>query len=964
MSLFILQLPPSTQSPTASLNLSKDPISLKVVRCLLALLMKSLTSPDPALNCLPLLISNARFHSLLCHLVSSNGGDALVDSASIRILGIVSDETQWKIDISQMKPINSSFPPEPIFSALARTMESNGASISKLLNVISSFLNRNKHPATAQSFSWIVVLQPRPIEALGQVLRNQLLPMSADLCRLTSSHPIKDGLLCLWGAANLTWIMEGGTLSDPKASTSYVLSMATLIQGAGNLKPSSASDAPKVLSALSTLTRRSFLVPLFETLEGVQGGVEAFSLFCDAALISFPKISSALNSSVSSKCPNVLNTLAFAPNILPRMWRWLSFSLGLPLEAPLGATRGLDVASLSRGFRDLSHDKSIVLGVFCRLYHHLLLVLDDYEFHELQKPLNLGQARAIATSINSLVVHSYLPKSRVVGISSNTVVMKLGASNDCEAPQLLSEYAPLLVASLFERDSRRAFCQPLLWLAPWNEMEREGLLPSSPPEPSKASNDLQGPQKEQAVLASTAIIGGWTAASIVACLETGAGASSAQDYDDEIMTLSSKAGEGLRPSSLASLLKKVPQAIPYSHRIFIFRAMIEEDKRRGGYGKPVHEGGHPPIKVSIKRQSLLEDAYRALSHLGPALKARLSVSFVNSAGESEAGIDYGGLMKELLDEVLTKGMDPNLGLFSATSDGLMFTRASSDRIDQGLEIINFLGLILGKILYEGLLLNSLAFAPFFVSRIQGRLPAFDDLASLDSELYKSLQMVKRYEGNVEDLGLTFTVEEDFFGQTRHHELLPGWGDTAVTADNRLLYVHLLSDHHLNRRLGRSADAFARGLFHLIPSGSFRLFTPKELNDLLGGGRDGLALDIDDLMQHTKYSGGYSETSSSVRSFWSTVRSMNPREMAQLLKFVTSCSRAPIGGFKFLHPPFTIHKVDCDHSALAYFGGKDVDRLPSASTCFNMIKLPNYQRTSTLRAKLLYAIGSSSGFELS
>lgn len=165
-------------------------------------------------------------------------------------------------------------------------------------------------------------------------------------------------------------------------------------------------------------------------------------------------------------------------------------------------------------------------------------------------------------------------------------------------------------------------------------------------------------------------------------------------------------------------------------------------------------------------------------------------------------------------------------------------------------------------------------------------------------------------------------------------------------------------------MGRSADAFARGLFHLIPSGSFRLFTPKELNDLLGGGKESVALDIADLMQHTKYSGGYSETSSSVRSFWSVVRSMNPKEMSQLLKFVTSCSRAPIGGFKFLHPPFTIHKVDCDHSPLAYLGGTYVDRLPSASTCFNMLKLPNYQRTNTLLAKLLYSISSSAGFELS
>lgn len=58
------------------------------------------------------------------------------------------------------------------------------------------------------------------------------------------------------------------------------------------------------------------------------------------------------------------------------------------------------------------------------------------------------------------------------------------------------------------------------------------------------------------------------------------------------------------------------------------------------------------------------------------------------------------------------------------------------------------------------------------------------------------------------------------------------------------------------------------------------------------------------------------------------------------------------------------QVDCDASLLAALGGRDVDRLPSASTCYNMLKLPNYRRASTLKQKLLYAIHSGAGFELS
>jgi hypothetical protein len=58
------------------------------------------------------------------------------------------------------------------------------------------------------------------------------------------------------------------------------------------------------------------------------------------------------------------------------------------------------------------------------------------------------------------------------------------------------------------------------------------------------------------------------------------------------------------------------------------------------------------------------------------------------------------------------------------------------------------------------------------------------------------------------------------------------------------------------------------------------------------------------------------------------------------------------------------QVDCGASLLAPVGGRDVDRLPTASTCSNTLKLPNFRRTATLREKLLYAIKAGAGFELS
>ena len=80
----------------------------------------------------------------------------------------------------------------------------------------------------------------------------------------------------------------------------------------------------------------------------------------------------------------------------------------------------------------------------------------------------------------------------------------------------------------------------------------------------------------------------------------------------------------------------------------------------------------------------------------------------------------------------------------------------------------------------------------------------------------------------------------------------------------------------------------------------------------GGGEDGFGagggFDVDDLRQYVRYSGGYHDDSTTVKLFWKVLSEMSPVELGLLLRFVTSCSRPPLGGFKYLHPPFTLHKV--------------------------------------------------------
>lgn len=83
-----------------------------------------------------------------------------------------------------------------------------------------------------------------------------------------------------------------------------------------------------------------------------------------------------------------------------------------------------------------------------------------------------------------------------------------------------------------------------------------------------------------------------------------------------------------------------------------------------------------------------------------------------------------------------------------------------------------------------------------------------------------------------------------------------------------------------------------------------------------------------------------------------MESFTSTQKRQLLKFVTSCSRPPLLGFKELQPAFCIQLSD------------GADRLPTASTCMNLLKIPAIPDPGVLKDRLIYAISQGAGFELS
>lgn len=127
------------------------------------------------------------------------------------------------------------------------------------------------------------------------------------------------------------------------------------------------------------------------------------------------------------------------------------------------------------------------------------------------------------------------------------------------------------------------------------------------------------------------------------------------------------------------------------------------------------------------------------------------------------------------------------------------------------------------------------------------------------------------------------------------------------------------------------------------------------------------------------SAGYSEDHNTIRLFWQVVEDFDDDQRRLLLKFVTSCSRQPLFGFKVresIHDPTFLRwntTYDCSHFAacqqeleppFCIQKAGSTDRLPTASTCMNLLKMPAFEDYETLKVRLLYAIQADAGFELS
>ncbi|KAJ6891471.1 E3 ubiquitin-protein ligase UPL6-like isoform X1 [Populus alba x Populus x berolinensis] len=393
------------------------------------------------------------------------------------------------------------------------------------------------------------------------------------------------------------------------------------------------------------------------------------------------------------------------------------------------------------------------------------------------------------------------------------------------------------------------------------------------------------------------------------------------------------------------IMKRAPFLVPFTSRVKIFNSQLLAIRQRQG-----SHGVFTRNRFRIRRDHILEDAYNQMSALSEEdLRGLIRVSFINEFGVEEAGIDGGGIFKDFMENITRAAFDVQYGLFKETSDHLLYPNPGSGMIhEQHLQFFHFLGTLLAKAMFEGILVD-IPFATFFLSKLKQKYNYLNDLPSLDPELYRHLIFLKRYQGDISDLELYFVIVNNEYGEKTEEELLPGGRNQRVTNDNVIPFTHLVSNYRLNYQIRLQSSHFMRGFQQLIKKEWIDMFNEHELQLLISGSLE--SLDIDDLRSHTNYAGGYHSEHYVIEMFWEVLKGFSLENQKKFLKFVTGCSRGPLLGFKYLEPVFCIQRAGGTASEEA------LDRLPTSATCMNLLKLPPYRSKEQLATKLLYSINA-------
>ncbi|KAF2092125.1 hypothetical protein K490DRAFT_70797 [Saccharata proteae CBS 121410] len=379
------------------------------------------------------------------------------------------------------------------------------------------------------------------------------------------------------------------------------------------------------------------------------------------------------------------------------------------------------------------------------------------------------------------------------------------------------------------------------------------------------------------------------------------------------------------------------------------------------------------LVLDIRRSHVLEDTLDQLwglekRQLLRPLKVRMG------ADEGERGVDQGGVTQEFFKVALAEAFNPDNGMFTLdpTTRMAWFQPLSVAPLSH----FQLIGLLFSLALYNGVTLPVTFPLALYAHLLS--LPC-TDIADGWPEIARSFDYIL---SSTEDIAETLSCGYEFAfearGQTFHINMqhdqvhLPSpqtifdyneevWAtghpivwpiplrkeDEAgfVTNENRDQYVKDYTHWLTYESVAPQLDAFAEGFATCVPAPSLSILSPTLLRSIIEGTT---VIDTHALERVTCYEAGYHAKHPFIKTFWKLVHSYSNEEKRRLLEFVTASDRVPVQGIEKV--AFWVQR-----------NGPDEECLPTSSTCFGRLLLPEYKGEGKLRRKLGIALENSRGF---
>ena len=319
----------------------------------------------------------------------------------------------------------------------------------------------------------------------------------------------------------------------------------------------------------------------------------------------------------------------------------------------------------------------------------------------------------------------------------------------------------------------------------------------------------------------------------------------------------------------------------------------------------------------------------------------------------EHGCDVGGLARELVAEAAADLMCPLCGLVvpipnardDENSPALMIP-IPNERHRDPLRQYKFAGALIAIAIRSGLS-QDFNFAPLVWQYLLTQRITIESIYSIDHNFHSLITSLKQAlespgttEDAIERFNLKFVIQDSMGRETL---LTPNGMDECVNIHNCERFISMAIEFRLNE-MKNYLNAMSTGLWE-----NFAMKPPRSIDwttiEYAACGEKEISTDL--LKQVTTFDDVPPDQQD---LFWRVIERFSNEQRSLLLKFVTGRVKLP------LHSKSSkILKVD------ASFG--HVDKMPTASTCFNQLHLPRYTSLERARKMIALAIEYTGTFEM-